>query len=131
MYNMDRRSKGYIEGVQYFLNTAERHKHRGFMCCPCRECKNEREYSSTAPIHLHLLQRGFMPNYICWTKHGETGVLEVDEEEYDDTFSNYAQYSSFVDAVTDEVEDAEDNDAMAQMLHDEEKDCDNEKVRKN
>jgi hypothetical protein len=25
---------------------------------------------------------GFMPNYICWTKHGERGVImEEDEEE--------------------------------------------------
>jgi hypothetical protein len=32
-----------------------------------------------------------MPNYICWTKHGETGVMmEEDEEEQsdpDDVFS--------------------------------------------
>jgi hypothetical protein len=25
------------------------------------------------------MQRGFMPNYICWTKHGEIGVLEDEE----------------------------------------------------
>jgi hypothetical protein len=43
---MDRGSKGYIEGVHYFLKTTERHKPRGFMCCPCRDCKNKRECSS-------------------------------------------------------------------------------------
>ena len=73
-----------MQGVHCFLKTAEGHKQGGFMCCPCRDCKNEKEYSSSAQIQLHLLRRGFMPNYICWTKHGERGVLEDEEEEDDD-----------------------------------------------
>jgi hypothetical protein len=71
-----------------------------------------------------------MPNYICWTKHGETRVIEDEEEEYDDTLSNYAQYSSFIDVVMGVAEDTEDNDVLAQILHEEDKDRDNEKVRK-
>jgi hypothetical protein len=62
----------------------------GFICCPCRDCKNEKDYSpSREPdnVGFHILsiqrlqqqeglifmhnslQRGFMHNYICWTKH--------------------------------------------------------------
>jgi hypothetical protein len=130
MYNMDCRSKGCIKGIHYFLKTDKKHKLKGFMCCPYRDCKNEREYLSSAPIQLHLLQRGFMSNYICWTNHGDTGVLEDEEEEYDGTVSNYAQYSSLIDVVMGEAKDIEDNDVLAQMLHDEEKYCDNEKVMK-
>ena len=131
MYNADRRSKEYIEGVHYFLKTAERHNQRGFMCCPCRDCKNDREYSSSGPIHLHLLQRGFMPNYICWTKHRERGVLEdeEEEEEEEDTIPVCAQYGLFADDVMGEA-GFEENYALAQMLCDKEKDCENKKDRK-
>ena len=43
MYN-DRRSKGYMEGVQSFLKVAEDNKGpNGFMCCPCNKCRNEKD----------------------------------------------------------------------------------------
>jgi hypothetical protein len=32
---LDQHSKGYIDGIHYFLKTVERHKLRGFICCPC------------------------------------------------------------------------------------------------
>lgn len=69
-----------------------------------------------------------MPNYIYWTKHEETRVLE-NEEEDDDTILRYAQYSSFAYALMDEAKEPKENDTLAQMLHDEVKDCSNEKVR--
>lgn len=56
-----------------------------------------------------------MPNYIFLTRHGETCVLEDEEEEYDDTISNYVQYSFFVDVVMREIM------MLRQMLHDKEK----------
>ena len=33
-----------------------------------------------------MLKSGFMLNYICWTNHGETGVVieEGEEEQWDD-----------------------------------------------
>ena len=85
----DRRSKGYMEGVQSFLKVAEDNKGpNGFMCCPCRKCRNEKDYSDTDRIHLHLITEGFMPGYNCWTKHGEKGVMMEDneEEENDDNY---------------------------------------------
>jgi hypothetical protein len=60
-----------------------------------------------------------MSNYIFLTRHGETCVLEDEEEEYDDTISNYAQYCFFVDVVMSEIM------MLCQMLYDEEKDYDN------
>ena len=75
MYNADRCSQQFIEGVQYFLRVAKANKRNGFMCCPCAICKNLKEYASSKSLHSHLLKSGFMPNYICWTKHGETGVV--------------------------------------------------------
>lgn len=111
MYNVDRCSKEYIEYVHYFVKTLGTHKQRDFICCLCRDCKDEGEYSSSTPIHLHLLQKGFMPIYICWTKHRETRVLQDKEEEDNNTILGYAQYSSFVDVTTGEAEGREENDA--------------------
>jgi hypothetical protein len=31
-----------------------------------------------------------MPKYICWTKHGEIGVLKDKDKEYDDKIPNYS-----------------------------------------
>jgi hypothetical protein len=42
---------------------AKRHNQRCFMCCLYGDFKDDREYSSSVPIFLHLLQKGFMPNY--------------------------------------------------------------------
>jgi hypothetical protein len=69
-------------------------------------------------------------NCICWTKHGEIGVLK-ERRRVRWHNSNYAQYNSFVDDVKGDVEDTKDNDDLAQILHDQEKECDNEKVIKN
>jgi hypothetical protein len=45
-----------------------------------------------------------MPNYICWTKHGEIGILDDEGEDDDDTTIVYAQYGSFADDVIGEAE---------------------------
>lgn len=57
-------------------------------------------------------------------------VLKDGEEEDYNTSPNYAQYNSFIDVVMGEAKDLEENDALPQILHDGEKDCDNEKVSK-
>ena len=56
----DRRSKEYMDGVQSFLKVANANKWNGFMCCPCRHCRNEKDYSSSQTLHIHLIQFGFM-----------------------------------------------------------------------
>ena len=92
MYNTDRRSDVFIKGLREFLNAADLHKpSSGFVCCPCKDCKNGKEYSNSSTLHIHLLRKGFMPHYICWTKHGERGViLEDDEKEGDDNIPDFS-----------------------------------------
>jgi len=49
-----------------------------------------------------------MPNYICWTKHGEEVIiLENDEEEEgdNDASPDVAEYGSIADTLDDFVED--------------------------
>ena len=81
----DRCSAQFINGMHSFLRAAEANKRDGFMCCPCDICKNDKTYSNSRDIHVHLFMSGFMSGYNCWTKHGERGVLmEENEEEEDD-----------------------------------------------
>ena len=54
MYMMDRRSMEFIDGVHEFIKVAENHKYGGFVHCLCKNCKNEKDYSSSKTIHSYL-----------------------------------------------------------------------------
>jgi hypothetical protein len=99
----DRRTSEFIEGLHNFGDVAQANIQNGFMCCPCVDCENKKEYSSWKILHSHLLKKGFMPSYNCWTKHGERGVMmEDNEEEQDDDM-----YPKYGDTATREAEDEE------------------------
>jgi hypothetical protein len=76
-----------------------------------------------------------MPNYICWTKHGEIGVMmEEDEEEQADPDNVFAQYCDFAMEEGEEEADAEnsiaeDDDALGDVIHDAQRDCESEKEK--
>jgi len=127
----DRRSKEFIDGVHYFLRVAEANRQRGFICCPCNKCKNQKEYSASRTIHFHLFESGFMPSYNCWTSHGEQGVEMEEDEVEDDNIPDFAQYAGFEGNQTGEEErDADGNDVaddLGQMLQDAKEDCESEK----
>ena len=102
----DRRSKEYMDGVQSFLNVAKDNKGpNGFMCCPCKKCRNEKDYPNTDRIHLHLITSGFMPGYNCWIKHGEKRVMMEDNEE-EENDDNY-MYPEYDGNPTGEADDEE------------------------
>ncbi|XP_066163062.1 uncharacterized protein, partial [Oryza sativa Japonica Group] len=127
----DRRSKEFIDGVHYFLRVAEANRQRGFICCPCNKCKNQKEYSASRTIHFHLFESGFMPSYNCWTSHGEQGVEMEEDEVEDDNIPDFAQYVGFEGNQTGEEEIAADGndvaDDLCQMLQDAREDCESEK----
>nr|ABA98578.1 transposon protein, putative, CACTA, En/Spm sub-class [Oryza sativa Japonica Group] len=127
----DRRSKEFIDGVHYFLRVAKANRQRGFICCPCNKCKNQKEYSASRTIHFHLFESGFMPSYNCWTSHGEQGVEMEEDEVEDDNIPDFAQYVGFEGNQTGEEErDADGNDVaddLDQMLQDAKEDCESEK----
>ncbi|XP_066160022.1 uncharacterized protein, partial [Oryza sativa Japonica Group] len=127
----DRRSKEFIDGVHYFLRVAEANRQRGFICCPCNKCKNQKEYSASRTIHFHLFESGFMPSYNCWTSHGEQGVEMEEDEVEDDNIPDFAQYVGFEGNRTGEEEIAADGndvaDDLGQMLQDAREDCESEK----
>ena len=53
MYNADRSSVEFIDGVHEFIEAANKHKYCGFVRCPCKFCQNEKDYSSSRTIHNH------------------------------------------------------------------------------
>ena len=61
------------------------------MPCPCVDCRNVKEYSKRVTLHGHLILKGFMSSYYCWTKHGERGVMMEDNEEEEDD-DNYPMF---------------------------------------
>ena len=105
----DRRTFEYSMGLRNFLNVAKANKKNGFMCCPCIVCLNTKDYSDSKTLHLHLLEKGFMPHYNVWTKHGEIGVMMEDNEEEEDD-DNYPMFPEYGDTATGEAEDQEEPD---------------------
>ena len=81
LYTTDRQSKEFIDGVHYFFSVANTNKHKGFICCPCKKCRNQKEHCTSRTIHAYLLEPGFMPSYNCWASHEELGVAIEEEEE--------------------------------------------------
>ena len=92
MYGNQRTSE-FISGLRNFLDVAQANSENGFMCCSCVDCQNKKDYSSSKTLHSHLLRKGFMPSYNCWTKHGERGVMmEDNEEDKDDDNYMFLEY---------------------------------------
>jgi hypothetical protein len=136
MYNADRRSKEFIDSLHYFLDVAEANKRNGFICCPCRDCQNKKDCSSSRTLHNHIFANSFMSNYICWTSHGEKGVIMEDneEEDCDDNFPSHTGFSAFDDDTAmeepeGEVADDDPTDNLGQALRDAREDCESEKER--
>ena len=105
MYNANRRSQKFIDGVHLYLSVSEANKWNGFMCCPCALFKNAMDYASMT-LHEHLFRLGFMSSYICWTKHEENMVIvEDNEEEEDDDILGVTEYVAFYDTAMGEAEE--------------------------
>ena len=100
MYD-DRRTSDFIVGLHKFIDVAKANTKNGFICCPCVDCRNIKEYSSDKILHDHLLRRGFMPSYICWTKHGEREVMMEDNKEEEDD-ENYPMFPKYADTAMDQ-----------------------------
>ena len=136
-YNADRHSQEFIDGVHDFIGVVEANTWNNYMCFPCVLYKNVKDYASSRTLHEHLFRSCFMPNYICWTKHGESGVImEEDEEEGDgdNIFRGFTEYGAFDDTVMgeDEEEVATEDEAaddLGHAIHDAQRDCASEKEK--
>jgi hypothetical protein len=99
----DRLFGEFIMGLQVFLRVADANTQNCFVVCSCSLCKNQKDYSSSRTLHIHLLQYGLMPSYNYWTKHGEIGVIMEDNEEEEDD-DNYPEFPEYGDTFMGEAE---------------------------
>src|SRR3954470_10558481 len=132
----DRRSGEFINGLHSFLQVAEANKRGGFISCPCGVCKNNKSYSNSKDIHLHLFQHGFMSGYNCWTKHGERGVLMEENEEYEDDDRNpgFPKYGGTMGEENEEQEaeekaSHEPDDELRRVIADAQRGCESEREK--
>lgn len=99
MYTGNCTSDVYLDGVTEFLTAAEKkavESHDRWVPCPCSDCENIKSFTNTTQIQTHLIRRGFMAGYDCWTYHGEERI-ETDEEQ-----SQGDQFHGTEDAVMDD-----------------------------
>ena len=99
----DKCSNEFTKGVREFLIVAEANKQNNFMCCPCRKCKNEKDYTDKKTLHSHLFRYGFKSGYNVWTKHGERGVMMEDNEEEENN-DNYPMFPEYGDITMEDNE---------------------------
>jgi hypothetical protein len=99
-------------------------------------CRNDKDYSDWGTLHLHLIKKGFMANYVLWTRHSEKGVVmeENEDEEDDNNIPDWAAWQDFADTLmedADEEEIPEDDhvDGLGQVLNDAQRDCENDNER--
>jgi len=74
MYNLSRLDPLYISEVHRFIDAAKNHAWRTKMehiYCPYIDSKNIVVFDDTEQITSHLVYRGFLKDYLIWTKHGE------------------------------------------------------------
>src|SRR5664279_1784999 len=83
MYLGNRTSDVYLDGVAEFLKAAEESvvdTNDRWIPCPCCDCKNIKCFTNSTQIQTHLVKRGFVAGYECWTSHGEQRI-ETSEEQ--------------------------------------------------
>jgi hypothetical protein len=79
-----RLSNEYINGLDTFIDFMKKdmvNNSRGFICCPCKHCKNEKKYHSDDVLRTHLIKHRFKEDYRYWNKHGEVGLNEAEMRE--------------------------------------------------
>lgn len=79
------------EGVTEFVNFADNDRKNTmskYMLCPYADCKNEKMFEESSWVHSHLICRGFMDHYKCWTKHGDQARHDVAADEVPDIVNN-------------------------------------------
>ncbi|XP_076918763.1 uncharacterized protein LOC143579300 [Bidens hawaiensis] len=91
--------------------------------CPCMECKTFTKFEDIKQIEYHLLRNGFMFNYTCWSKHGEslasssTTSKNLDANYIDENNAPHISHDSYnVNEGNDNLNEGNDN--LNEMFND-------------
>ncbi len=110
----DRLAPGYFHVIGEFIRAVkENNTNEGTtsILCPCTICKNFNPFVYSGEIESLLIIHGFMPNYTCWSRHGES-MIDCStsstnlHSNYENTFNN--NESSLYD--DDDDDDPNDDD---------------------
>ena len=127
-----------MHGVSQFITDAKALAGNGnHVFCPCKYCKNKRNFCQIESIRSHLITKGFMPNYMIWTMHGKVGVNVLQENDDDVDMPDVAIHDADEEpgvntepmATVNNVfrntlaNDTEDNDGISQLLRNVETGC--------
>src|SRR6266508_2121315 len=85
-----RTTDAYRDGLRGFMAAAEAHmlrEGRTDTCCLYKDCGNIRIFE-LRHIQFHLVKRGFMEEYLHWSKHGEDEAIVSDDDIITDEEAN-------------------------------------------
>jgi hypothetical protein len=83
MYDAPRHGEIYIKGLSVFIEAAEKDaltKKTKEIYCPCPDYKNQKLWDKSSVIKSHLILRGFVENYKCWSNHGEQRTSKPNQD---------------------------------------------------
>ena len=86
MYGSLRFKVGFCEKVDKFIEAVEKHattltENKDIIIYPCKDCKNLMTWTDVSIIREHLIVRGFVEDYTVWIHHGETIVVDNDDDD--------------------------------------------------
>ena len=94
MYGSLRWKPCFHEEVDKFIEAAKNNamtltQNKDSIICPCKDYKNRMAWIDVTIIRSHLIMQGFVEDYTVWIHHGETIIVnDEDEEEYDNESQN-------------------------------------------
>ncbi|WZZ62972.1 hypothetical protein YC2023_063079 [Brassica napus] len=106
-------SEEFIAGVDQFMTFASSQplaqSNSGKFFCPCSVCRNDK-FLPGPIIWKHIYNRGFMPDYYVWYKHGEEIDMELGTSYVDPTHLSGSgkvgnEDNNYVDMVNDAFRD--------------------------
>jgi hypothetical protein len=86
MYLGNHATDVYLDGVAEFLKVVEKNvvdTKDLWAPFPCCDCKNIKSFTNLTQIQSHLIKRGFMAGYECWSQHGEQESTDGDDYGHD------------------------------------------------
>ena len=86
MYGSLRFKAGFREEVDKFIETAKKHamiliENKDTIIYPCKDCKNRMAWTDVTIFKSHLIMQGFVEDYTVWIHHGETIVVDNDDDD--------------------------------------------------
>ncbi|KAJ8767880.1 hypothetical protein K2173_020820 [Erythroxylum novogranatense] len=108
----------FVEGFDVFIHYASSqpaYMDGSKIRCPCKKCKHKC-LLFIDEVYLHLLRKGFVPNYFQWTRYGEPFIASTSRRTKEHTSLNLNEYN-VEDGYGRNYVDGPEN-SYRQMVHD-------------